>query len=67
VRNVTEMRVDIGDAGAVVTYVFCADCAAKYKLPITTEILPDSALDEYEEAVESTQPVCGSCLGEALE
>ncbi len=66
VRNVTKMRVDMGDVGAVVTYAFCADCAAEYHLPNSIEILADSTLDKYEQAVGLAQPVCGSCLDEAM-
>jgi hypothetical protein len=66
VRNATVLRVDVGDAGDAQTYVFCADCTAKYQLPITTDILPDATLNEYDQAFKLTPPVCGSCLLKAL-
>jgi hypothetical protein len=62
VRDFTDIRIDIENADFVVTYTFCSDCAVKFQLPHTPAVLDGSASDKFKAALETTQPVCGSCL-----
>jgi hypothetical protein len=60
-----ELKADFADSGIVLPYNFCPTCVETYMLPITTEVLSDAASDDYEVALDITQPVCENCLAEA--
>jgi hypothetical protein len=64
VKEFLELKVDLADAGVAVPYNFCPACAENYKLPLTTVVLSDSVSEDYEAAIDMTEPVCEICLAE---
>jgi hypothetical protein len=64
-NGLVELKVDVADAGVAVPYNFCPACAENYRLPLTAEVLSDTASDDYEAALDITQPVCENCLADA--
>jgi hypothetical protein len=64
-KDFVELKVDVADVGVAVPYNFCPACSENYKLPLTTEVLSDTASDDYDAALDITQPVCENCLADA--
>lgn len=67
VRGSTALKIDLGDADFIVTYTFCQNCVMRFQLPKLSTVLPDSASDDFQSALETTEPVCGTCLTNLLE
>ena len=64
-KDFLELKVDFADSGIILPHNFCPTCVETYKLPIKTEILSDAASEDYEIALDITQPVCENCLADA--
>ena len=55
-------KLQIELSGFTFSHWFCSDCAMTYSLPSSEQVLAESEAERYSEAVETTQPVCGTCF-----
>jgi len=56
------LNIDITETDVQWPHYFCFECVKRFDLPAPQEIVPESVFDDFQEAFDSTVPVCGECF-----
>jgi hypothetical protein len=56
------LNVDISGTDERWPHYFCLECMKGFELPLAQEIVPERVFDDFQEAFDSTVPVCGECF-----
>jgi hypothetical protein len=56
------LNVDISETDEQWPHYFCLERMKGFELPSAQEIVPESVFDDFQEAFDSTVPVCGECF-----
>jgi hypothetical protein len=56
------LNVNISETDVLWPHYFCLECVKSFALPAPQENVPESVFDDFEEAFDSTVPVCSECF-----
>ena len=56
------LKVDISETDVQWSHYFCLECLERFALPVSQETVPESVLDDFQEAFDLTVLVCGECF-----